>query len=110
MNFLRQEVQREEIVNLLPTGFASNQNITQIAHEGIEIDILIGADILPQLMISKSINLVRALLASKLGWCGAGKTNGTCNDINSLTTLEMHVSNVSLSNFWKLKFKELMIR
>ncbi|GBL97117.1 hypothetical protein AVEN_127169-1 [Araneus ventricosus] len=76
-----------------------------LSDEGKAIDILMESDILSQLMTSKSINLDSGLIGieAKLGWCVTGMTNETYNDINSLTTLVMLVSNVSLSDFWKLE-------
>ncbi|GBM69890.1 hypothetical protein AVEN_154523-1 [Araneus ventricosus] len=80
-----------------------------LSDEGTAIDILMGSDILSQLMTSKSINLDSGLIGieAKPGWCVTGMTNETYKDINSLTinslTLVMLVSNVSLSEFWKLE-------
>ncbi|GBM19147.1 hypothetical protein AVEN_79869-1 [Araneus ventricosus] len=93
-------------MNRIMNELKSNQiELSDLSGEGTKIDILFEADIFQQLMTTKSINLDSGLIGveTTLGWCVMGKPNETFNEINSLITLVIDVSNVSLSDFWEFE-------
>ncbi|GBN80689.1 hypothetical protein AVEN_98461-1 [Araneus ventricosus] len=106
MNFLRQEVKGEEMVNLARTGFASNQSSRrkELHNDHVKQSESTTASALVSLQTSgNTVELESGLTAveTKLGWTGFGK--GSYEKDNILTTLSMHSMNVPINKLWQLE-------
>ncbi|GBO37162.1 hypothetical protein AVEN_174869-1 [Araneus ventricosus] len=106
MNFLRQEVQGEEMVNLARTGFASNQSSRrkELHNDHVKQSESTTASALVSLQTpGNTVELESGLTAveTKLGWTVFGK--GSYEKDNILTTLSMHSMNVPINKLWQLE-------
>ncbi|GFV98841.1 uncharacterized protein TNCV_2913581 [Trichonephila clavipes] len=124
MTFLHQEVQGEEMVVLPRTGFALNNvtrkkeyvctplneisgdPATQQPCEDVEIDLLVGSNVLGRILMKKCCELDSGLsvVETKLGNTVIGMQDDVCHiDRNVMTTLSMHVRNFKLTDLWSLE-------
>ncbi|GBN35701.1 hypothetical protein AVEN_25057-1, partial [Araneus ventricosus] len=104
MNFLRQEVKGEEMVNLARTGFASNQSSRrkELHNDHVKQSESTTASALVSLQTpGNTVELESGLTAveTKLGWTVFGK--GSYEKDNILTTLSMHSMNVPINKLWQ---------
>ncbi|GFS55684.1 DUF1758 domain-containing protein [Trichonephila clavipes] len=90
--------------NILKELRGKNIDLTDSSREGVEIDLLIGADVTGRLLTGNVITLHSGLTAveSKLGWTVFGKKK-FCGKDKFTTTLSMHVGNIPLQNLWELE-------
>ncbi|GFS87113.1 uncharacterized protein TNCV_1130261 [Trichonephila clavipes] len=106
MNFLRKEVQGEEMVQLARTGFGPQHNFRKndAPVECVIQSELATASVLVSLDAGNVVTLHSGLTAveSKLGWTVFGKQK-FCGKDKFTTTLSMHVGNIPLQNLWELE-------
>ncbi|GFX67889.1 DUF1758 domain-containing protein [Trichonephila clavipes] len=89
--------------NILKERRGKNIHLTDSC-EGVEIDLLIGADVMGRLLTGNVVTLHSGLttVESKLGWTVFGKQK-FCGKDKFTTTLSMQVRNIPLQNLCELE-------
>ncbi|GFT42442.1 uncharacterized protein TNCV_1787181 [Trichonephila clavipes] len=120
MNFLRKEVQGEEVVQLARTGFGPQYNFqknntpvecviqSELATASALVSLDSGADVMGRLLRRNVVTLHSGLTSveSKLSWTVFGKQKFWGKN-KFRTTLSMHVGNIPLKNLRELEVLEI---
>ncbi|GFW61539.1 uncharacterized protein TNCV_347871 [Trichonephila clavipes] len=104
MNFLRKEVQGEEMVQLARNVCVESPQHNFRKNNALVECVIQRADVMGRLLTGNVVTLHSGLTAaeSKLGWTAFGKQT-FCGKDKFTTTLSMHVGNIPLQNLLELE-------